>query len=105
MNGIEAVNPIDEAKLPTSPSSPNVEKNTMIGFMIGFALSILVVAVMFILDDTIKTPDDIEKRLGVSVLASIPLKSVEHHSASKTDKTPEKNRKKAKNKKDTQGKE
>lgn len=75
MGGVEAVNAIDEATLPTAPSSPNVEKNTMMGFVIGFALSVLVVVITFILDDTIKTPDDIEKRLGVSVLASIPLKS------------------------------
>lgn len=75
MGGVEAVNAVDEANLPTLPASPNVEKNTMMGFIIGFALSVLVVVVSFILDDTIKTPDDIEKRLGVSVLASIPLKS------------------------------
>ncbi len=75
MGGVEAVNPVDEANLPVAPSSPNVEKNTMMGFVIGFALSVLVVVITFILDDTIKTPDDIEKRLGVSVLASIPLKS------------------------------
>lgn len=75
MGGVEAVNAIDEATLPTSPASPNVQKNTMMGFVIGFGLAVLVVVVAFILDDTIKTPDDIEKRLGVSVLASIPLKS------------------------------
>lgn len=77
MEGIEAVNAIDEAKLPTTPSSPNVEKNTMLGFVLGFGLSILVVVVMFILDDTIKSPDDIEKHLGLSVLAAIPLKSAD----------------------------
>lgn len=82
--GIEPVHAMDEANLPISPSSPNVEKNTMIGFIIGFGISVLVVMVMFILDDTIKTPDDIEKRLGVSVLASIPLKSATTNSKAKT---------------------
>ncbi len=86
MDGIEAVNPIDEAKLPTSPSSPNVEKNTMVGFLLGFGISVLVVIVTFILDDTIKTPDDIEKYLGVSVLASIPLKSADSVSRNKKNK-------------------
>ena len=75
MEGVEAVNPVDEATLPRVPSSPHVEKNTMLGFIIGFGLALLVVILMFVLDDTIKTPDDIEKKLGVSVLASIPLKS------------------------------
>lgn len=90
MNGIEAVNPIDEAKLPTSPSSPNLEKNTMLGFVLGFGIAIIVVAIAFIIDDTIKTPDDIEKYLGVSVLASIPLKSAEPgHTQSKKKKSAE----------------
>lgn len=83
MDGIEAVNPIDEAKLPTSPASPNVEKNTMMGLLLGFGISVIVVVIMFILDDTIKTPDDIEKRLGVSVLASIPLKSADSYNKKK----------------------
>ena len=87
MEGIEAVNAIDEANLPESPASPNVEKNTMVGFVGGFGLSLLFVIIMFILDDTIKTPDDIENRLGVSVLASIPLKSSESsHSRKKRKK-------------------
>lgn len=94
MNGIEAVNPIDEAKLPQSPSSPNLEKNTMLGFILGFGIAIIVVAVAFILDDTIKTPDDIEKYLGVSVLASIPLKSAEvNYAQSKKKKASEKTKK------------
>lgn len=108
MNGIEAVNPIDEANLPTSPSSPNVEKNTMLGFLLGFGISVIIVAIMFILDDTIKTPDDIEKRLGVSVLASIPLKSVEHTSGKKINKSSKKKNKKDKkseNNENTEGKE
>lgn len=74
-DGLEPVRSVDEAKLPTSPSYPNVEKNTMIGFILGFGLALVVVVVLYILDDTIKTPEDIEKRLGVSVLGAIPLKS------------------------------
>lgn len=102
MDGIEAVNPIDEAKLPTSPISPNVEKYTMLGFLLGFGISVIVVIIMFILDDTIKTPDDIEKRLGVSVLASIPLKSADSSNKSKDSygyaPAPDKKKKKSKKK-------
>ena len=75
MDGLEPVRSVDEAKLPTSPSYPNVEKNTMIGFILGFGLALVVVVVLYILDDTIKTPEDIEKRFGVSVIGAIPLKS------------------------------
>lgn len=88
MEGVEAVNAVDEAKLPTSPSSPNVQKNTLLGFMLGFGLSLVVVIILFILDDTIKTQEDIEKYLDISVLASIPLK---------TENEPPKKTKKKKN--------
>lgn len=71
MDGLEPVRSVDTAKLPVVPSYPNVQKNTMI----GFGIALLVVIILYILDDTIKTPDDIEKHLGVSVLGSIPLKS------------------------------
>lgn len=77
MDDLEPVRSVDEAELPTTPASPNVKRNTMMGFIAGFGISLLVVIILFILDDTIKTPDDIEKRLGVSVLAAIPLKSEE----------------------------
>ncbi len=78
MDGLEPVRSVDEAKLPTAPSYPNVEKNMMIGFIVGFGVALLVIIILYILDDTIKTPDDIENRLGVSVLAAIPLKSSDH---------------------------
>lgn len=78
MDGLEPVRSVDEAKLPTAPSYPNVEKNTMIGFVVGFGVALLVVIILYILDDTIKTPDDIEKHLGVSVLGAIPLKSADN---------------------------
>jgi capsular polysaccharide biosynthesis protein len=80
MDGLEPVRSVDEAELPTKPTSPNVKRNTMMGFVAGVGISLLVVIILFILDDTIKTPDDIEKRLGVSVLAAIPLKSEDSNS-------------------------
>ncbi|MFQ9516155.1 MAG: YveK family protein [Eubacterium sp.] len=75
MDGIEAVNPIDEAKLPTSPASPNIKKYTLLGAIAGVGISLIIVSLIFIFDDTIKTTDDIENYLGISVLAAIPKKS------------------------------
>lgn len=95
MGGIEAVNPVDEATLPAGPSSPNVKKNTILGFVGGTIIAIIFVVILYILDDTIKTPEDIEKRLGISVLAAIPLK--ENESGSKKRKKKRKKEKKKKN--------
>lgn len=69
---IEAVNVVDTANLPEGPSSPNTMKNTAIGGAIGLVLATGIYILIFLLDDTIKTPDDVEKYLGLSVLASIP---------------------------------
>lgn len=74
MGGIEAVNDVDEATLPTQPSSPSYIKNTALGFIGGAGLVIIIIIILFLMDDTIKTQEDIEKYLGISVLASIPLK-------------------------------
>lgn len=73
VTGIEAVNAVDDANLPKNPVSPNIKKNTAFGFVIGAGIVILIISIMFILDDTIKTPEDVEKHLGISVLASIPV--------------------------------
>lgn len=63
---------IEEGIVAVRPSSPNVKKNALIG---GMGLAVLVcglICLKVILDDTIKSEEDIEKYLGLSVLAVIP---------------------------------
>jgi capsular polysaccharide biosynthesis protein len=84
---LEAVNVVDEANIPTSPSSPNVPRNTILGVLLGVLVAVAFILITYLSDDTIKTPDDVERYLGVSVLSSIPV--VE---------TAEKNKKKKKKK-------
>lgn len=71
---IEAVNTVDEANLPTSPASPSVGKWTMVGGAVGMVLCIMIVLIRFLMDDSIKTSEDVEKYLELSTLASIPVK-------------------------------
>ena len=82
MAGIEAINAIDEASLPNGPSSPNLIKNVAIGFAGGSFLIVLILVIIFLMDDTIKTQEDIEKYLGISVLASIPVQ-LDHNNGNK----------------------
>lgn len=70
---LQAVNVVDQGNVPENPSSPSKKKNVIIGFAAGLFLSIVVFVVIYLLDDTIKTSDDIEKYLELSTLASIPL--------------------------------
>ena len=69
----DAVNTIEEANLPTAPSSPNVMRNIAIGALLGILIAAGIIILIFILDDTIKTPDDVEHYLGLNVLTSIPI--------------------------------
>lgn len=69
---VEAVNVADEANLPTAPSGPSVLKWTAVGLAAGFALSAGLLTLRFMLDDTIKTSEDVEKYLELSILALIP---------------------------------
>ncbi len=68
----EAVNVVEEANLPEEPSSPKIIKDTAIGGAVGGFFAIVIIILIYIMDDTIKNPDDIEHYLKVSVLGSIP---------------------------------
>ena len=61
----DSVNTVEEGNLPTSPSSPNVKKNMMLGALLGLVISMGFIVLISILDDTVKTPDDVEKYLGL----------------------------------------
>lgn len=69
----EAVNVVDEANIPNKKSGPSVMKNGVIAGVIGCFLAVVIVLVLYILNDTIKTQDDVEHYLGLSTLGNIPL--------------------------------
>ena len=84
---LEAVNVVDEANLPENPSEPSKKKYTLIGFLIGFVVCAAVLILRFYLDDSIKSSDDIEKYLGLSTLASIPVFESEEDAKKKKKKS------------------
>ena len=55
------------------PVSPNLTRNILIGALLGAFLTIVVVVLLYMLDDTVKSSDDIEKYLKLNTLTSIPL--------------------------------
>ena len=70
---IEAVNVVEAANMPTEKAGPSVIRWALIGGLIGVFLSSIIILVKYFLDDTIKSSEDVEKYLGLSTLALIPL--------------------------------
>lgn len=70
---IEAVNVVKYANIPNGPCSPNTIKYALIGGILGVVLAMLVVIMMDIFDDSIKTQEDVEKYLGLSFIGAAPM--------------------------------
>ena len=71
--GTEEPNTVEEAVVPTKPSSPSTMKNTLMGGALGVLLVSAVIILLHLLDDTIKNEEDVKKYLGLNTLAAIPL--------------------------------
>jgi len=69
---VDAVNLVYEAEVPTHKSGPSVTKNTAIAAILGFILAAGIFVVIYLLDDTIRTEEDVARHLGLSVLGVIP---------------------------------
>ena len=63
---------IDRALLPTAPVSPNLRRNVSLGMSLGLLAGIALVLLVEYLDRTLKTPDDVERRLALPVLTVVP---------------------------------
>lgn len=54
------------------PVSPSIKKNTVIGALLGAFLAIAIVVVSYLLNDTIMTAEDVERKLGLNLLGTLP---------------------------------
>lgn len=70
---VENVQIIDEAELPRSPVSPDKKRNIIMGLVIGLAVGAGIVFLVEYLDNTVKTPEDVQKYLGLPVIGTIPV--------------------------------
>ena len=64
---------VEDAVAPEHPSSPSLLKNIAIGGAIGLILAMAVVILRFLMDDTIKTEEDVTKYLDLNTLAALPV--------------------------------
>ncbi|MCX5811379.1 MAG: polysaccharide biosynthesis tyrosine autokinase [Proteobacteria bacterium] len=70
--GTTNVRVVDVAEVPRSSARPKKMQNIMLSIIVGLFMGIGLAFFLEYLDNTIKTPDDIKKYLGVPNLAIIP---------------------------------
>lgn len=69
---VSDVTTLDEAEVPQSPSSPNIRRNVLLGFIAGAGLMVVLLVVVEVLDDRVKRPEDIEELMGLTLLGIVP---------------------------------
>jgi non-specific protein-tyrosine kinase len=63
----------EEAIAPNAPIRPSVGRNTVLGLVVGAMLAVGMIFLIDYLDDTVKSPDDIQEDTGLSTLGIIAL--------------------------------
>jgi capsular polysaccharide biosynthesis protein len=87
------------AVVPVNKSSPSLTKNTMIGALLGLLIMLGLFTIQFLMDDTFKSADDIEREFGVMPLTVIPEGRIEGLTEDSDDKSGKRSRKKNRKKK------
>lgn len=79
--GMENIKIIDRAETPQSPSKPDKKVIIIVNGFIGMMVGLYAAFIKEYFDDTIKTPEDIEKEIGVPIIGVIPAYEGAKHRA------------------------
>ena len=69
---VSDVTTLEEARPAISPSSPNIKRNTLIGFFVGLIAISVTVLLLELVDTRVKRPEDIEDALQMTLLGVVP---------------------------------
>lgn len=90
---------IENGTVATRKTSPSNGKNAVLGALVGMVLVCGVIVIQVIMNDTVRTEEDVERYLGLTVLASVPLREGEertkpgHHSSGENTKSRKRRKK------------
>ena len=71
---IQNIGIIDTAELPTKPYNINHVKTAALTSAVGLVVGLGIVFVLFYFDTTIKSSDEVERKLGLPVIGTIPVR-------------------------------
>lgn len=78
---------IETGEVALYPDSPSVKRNAMMGLLAGAVLTAGVIAVLNMMNDTIRTEEDIARYLELSTFAVVPDKAQEKKARGKNSRT------------------
>jgi capsular exopolysaccharide synthesis family protein len=64
---------VSRASTPMGPSSPQTKLNLAVGLILGLVLGGLVGLIMEMIEQALRTPDDVQERLNINCLGSLPF--------------------------------
>jgi len=70
--GIQNVNVVDAAETPITPYNISFLKDVLVFTFIGFVLALVTAFLIYYFDTTVKSAEEIEKRLNLPILTSVP---------------------------------
>lgn len=70
--GSNNISVVDRAQTPTGPSSPKPALNLAIALLLGLGLGAGITLLLELLDESIRTPDDVVNKLGLTLVGAIP---------------------------------
>lgn len=98
-------NIVEEGYVPVKKTSPNILKNTVIGGIVTAFVVMIILFGLFISNDSIKTPEDVEKYLGLNTLGTIPRFDSEERKRGRRKKKVKRAKKEKRSKEDKSVKE
>lgn len=68
---------LDSALVPEVPVFPNLRTNLLIALLLGSGLAVGLALVREVLDDRVRSPGDVDRKLGLTLLGSTPLVDID----------------------------